>query len=260
VEDLDRLGELLSAQNSTPVQRAGLAALGRSRQARVPEVLLARWRGYSPTLRAEVVNNLFGRAEWTRAFLTAIEQQRVAPNEIHQAQQEKLLAHADDSIRQRAKKLFAVTSVDRQKVLKDYAVVKGLTGDPAKGAALFQQNCAVCHRLKGEGNGVGPDLGTMSDKTVAALLTAILDPNQAVEAQYLSYTAVTRSEREIGGVIAVETPNSITLRTATGTEEIILRSDLKKLTGSGLSLMPEGFEKTLRPPDLADVIAYITAK
>jgi putative heme-binding domain-containing protein len=56
-----------------------------------------------------------------------------------------------------------------------------------------------------------------------------------------------------------ETPNSITLRTAGGTEEVILRNDLKELAGSSLSLMPEGFEKTLTPQDLADLIAYIAA-
>ena len=40
-------------------------------------------------------------------------------------------------------------------------------------------------------------------------------------------------------------------------EETILRSDLKELTGSGLSLMPEGLEAGLQPQALADLIAYI---
>jgi hypothetical protein len=35
---------------------------------------------------------------------------------------------------------------------------------------------------------------------------------------------------------------------------------LKELTSSGLSLMPEGFEKGLAPQDLADLISYILAR
>ena len=72
-------------------------------------------------------------------------------------------------------------------------------------------------------------------------------------------TAVTQSGREISGIITAETPNSITLRGANGMEEVILRTDLKELTSSGLSLMPEGFEKIFKPQDLADLIAYITS-
>src|SRR5262249_39982702 len=137
--------------------------------------------------------------------------------------------------------------------------VKSLSGDATKGVEIFRQQCATCHRLKGEGNSVGPDLTTVADKSVPALMVAILDPNQAVEARFVNYNAVTKSDRELSRIIAAETPNSVTLRTAGGTEETILRSDLKELTASGLSLMPEGFEKTLKPQDLADLISFILA-
>ena len=90
------------------------------------------------------------------------------------------------------------------------------------------------------------------------LLLAILDPNQAVESRYVGYTAVTKSGRELSGIIVAESPHSITLRNATSAEEVILRSDLNELTASGLSLMPEGFEKSFKPQDFADLIAYLT--
>jgi len=85
----------------------------------------------------------------------------------------------------------------------------------------------------------------------------VLDPNQAFESKYINYTAVTKSGREIGGIIAAETANSITLRNAGGTDEVVLRSDLQELTSSRLSLMPEGFENLLKPQDMADLIAHM---
>ena len=163
-------------------------------------------------------------------------------------------------VRERATKLFAVVQSDRRALLKDYAGVGKLKGDAGKGLALFRQHCAACHRLGGDGKAVGPDLGMMADKSVDVLVAAILDPNQAVESRYVSYTAVTRDERELSGVITAESANSITLRAADGREDTLLRADLKELTSSGLSLMPEGFEHALKPQDLADLIAALTIK
>jgi hypothetical protein len=40
-------------------------------------------------------------------------------------------------------------------------------------------------------------------------------------------------------------------------EETILRTDLKELSSSGLSLMPEGFEKVMNRQELADLIAFL---
>ncbi|HYT59053.1 MAG TPA: c-type cytochrome, partial [Haliangiales bacterium] len=144
--------------------------------------------------------------------------------------------------------------------IAEFASVGRLTGDAERGFALYRQDCAACHRLKGEGNNVGPDLGTVADKPVGTLLVAILDPNQAFETKYINYTAITKSGRELSGIIAAETPNSITLRNAGGTDETILRSDIDELTSSRLSLMPEGFEKALKPQDMADLIACIRSR
>ena len=99
----------------------------------------------------------------------------------------------------------------------------------------------------------------MANKPIETLVESILDPNIAVEARYVNYTALTKDEREISGIIVAEGENSLTLRSPTG-EETVLRKDLQRVTSSGLSLMPEGFEKVLSPQDLADVIAYIRKK
>jgi putative heme-binding domain-containing protein len=95
---------------------------------------------------------------------------------------------------------------------------------------------------------------------VQTLLVAILDPNQAIESRYISYTAATKNDRELTGVISTETPTSITLKAPGGAEEIVLRNDLTSLTSSGLSLMPEGLEKALDHQAMADLIAYLNAK
>ncbi|MBI3850151.1 MAG: VCBS repeat-containing protein [Verrucomicrobia bacterium] len=258
-QDIDRLVTFLQPQVEGDLQSAALDSLKRANSPHVADALLSGWKAHSPALRIEVLNILLSRPERTRKLLEAVEEKRILPSELGTVHQQKLLTHANDEIRKRAAKLLSATNTDRQKIIKDFAAVNELKGDAGKGADLFQKNCAVCHRFNGVGNSIGADLGSVGDKSVPAMLVSILDPNRAVEARYLSYTALTKSDREISGVIAAETPNSITLRTAGGTEEVVLRSDLKELRGSSLSLMPEGFEKTLTPQALADLIAYIAS-
>ena len=160
-------------------------------------------------------------------------------------------------IRERAQKLFTAQS-DRKKIVKEYEAAIHLSGNSANGASLFRQNCASCHRFRNDGFSVGPDLGALASKAPDVLLLAIFDPNQTVEGRYLNYTALTRSDREVSGILVAETPTSLTLRNANGVEEVILRSDLKEFTSSGLSLMPDGLESALKPQDVADLIAYLT--
>ncbi len=146
---------------------------------------------------------------------------------------------------------------EREAVVARYAEVSRLKGEASHGLQLYQQNCATCHRLHNEGNELGPDLGTVAGKPVEALLTAILDPNQAVESRYMAYTATAADAREATGLLVAETPNSITLRLAGGVEQVFLKRELTELRASKLSLMPEGLENALTPQDLADLIAAL---
>ncbi|MEY2427757.1 MAG: hypothetical protein QOJ40_642, partial [Verrucomicrobiota bacterium] len=257
-QDLDLLAGFLRAQFPVEIQRAALAALRRAKGKHAATLLLAGWKGASPLLRPELLNALFTRQEWIQELLGAMENGQIAPNQIGTPDQQKLLAHKDPAVRKRASRIFTPPNTDRQKVIESYRGVTALKGDKERGKLLFKANCAICHQVVGRAQ-VGPELGPLAYKPVETLLVAILDPNQAVEARYVNYTAMTKDDREFSGIIATETANSITLRSPTG-EETILRADLSQLTSSGLSLMPEGFEKILAPQNVADLIAYIRKK
>jgi len=151
------------------------------------------------------------------------------------------------------------SSTDRAQVLAGFAGVEKLTGDPARGQRQFQSLCATCHRLRGEGHEVGPDLGMVADKPVDWLLTAILDPNQAVEARYRAWNLTLKSAEELSGIISAETANNLVLRMAGGADHVVLRGDIATLSQSRLSLMPVGFESALKPQDMADLLRWLRA-
>lgn len=152
-----------------------------------------------------------------------------------------------------------LSSPDRAQVIASYAGVERLTGDPVRGRKQFQALCVPCHRLRGEGFAVGPDLGMVADKPVDWLLAAILDPNQAVEARFHAWTIVLKSGEELSGLISAETANNLVVKLAGGIEHAVLRSDIASTTHSQRSLMPTGFESALPPPDLADLLRWLRA-
>jgi putative membrane-bound dehydrogenase-like protein len=259
-DDRQQLASLLTPQTPDELQTAAAASLGRLRDAGVPDTLLHGWKAYGPAMRGQVLDVLLGRPEWVTAVLDAIERKQVLPFEVDAARRQRLLDAKAAGVRQRAAKLFAgAVNPDRQKVVAAYRPALALRGDAAHGAKVFARTCATCHQLGGIGQQVGPDLGSLADKSGEALLTAVLDPNAAVEVRYVSYTATTKNGLTFSGLLASESGNSVTLVGPDGKTHVILRSDLDELFSSGKSVMPEGLEKDLSQQDLADLFAFLRA-
>ncbi|HTH47205.1 MAG TPA: hypothetical protein VMB21_06820, partial [Candidatus Limnocylindria bacterium] len=95
-----------------------------------------------------------------------------------------------------------------------------------------------CHRLRGQGNEVGPDLALMATKPVDWLLTAILDFSQAVVTRYPSWTLHLRCDEELAGLITTGTASNLVLGLPDSSDLPVLRSDLQSVEPQTLSLMP----------------------
>jgi putative membrane-bound dehydrogenase-like protein len=255
--DLDRLAGLLAPQTPSEIQAAAIAALGRMRDSSVPDRLLQGWFGYGPAVRVQVLELLGRRDDWLTSMLAAAEGGVVPPAEIDATRRQQWLTHSDSVIRNRAAKLFGAATGDRQKVLDQYQSVAKLIGDAGRGGELFAKHCATCHKLGTTGGEVGPDLSGLGDKPTDYLLTAILDPNRAVETRYIAYIADTKSGLRLTGIIASESGNRVTLVGTDGKQQTLLRSDLDSLSSTGRSLMPEGLEQDLPPQAMADVLTHI---
>ncbi len=256
-EDRELLAGLLRPQNSSRLQQAAVKALGLTRDGKVPDALLAGWKGYSPQVRGAVLDVLLSREAWTAGLLSSLEDTCTPPAEIDPTHRRRLLDHRNPDLKARAAAVFEQETGTRQAVIDKYRPALALRGDPAAGAAAFKRACATCHRLGGEGIEVGPDLATLTDRSPEALLVAILDPNRAVESKYADFTVHTVDGRVLNGLVASESASAVTLRRQEGKEDTLLRSEIEAMAASSRSLMPEGLENDLKPQDLADLIAYL---
>ena len=70
---------------------------------------------------------------------------------------------------------------------------------------------------------------------------------------------MTDAGRIVTGIITAETANSLTIRRADGTTETVLRIHIDELRSTGLSFMPEGLEKQIDVPAMADLLAYLNS-
>jgi putative membrane-bound dehydrogenase-like protein len=257
-EDQKALVGLLTPQTPDDLQGAAIQQLARTDDPRVPGLLLAPWKSYSPALRNQVLDTLFSRATWTRLTLEAIKTKQVPAQEIDAIRRQRLLQHKDAQVRDTASKIFATaSSSDRGKLVELYWLQMPEKADAVRGSKLFVKACATCHKLGDIGQKVGPDLASVGDKTPQGLLTAILDPNRALETRYINYIATTKKGLTVTGILTSETSTTITLVANDGKEHRLLRNELEELASTGKSMMPEGLEKDLTPQDVADIIAHV---
>jgi putative heme-binding domain-containing protein len=252
--------QLLNSRQPQAVQGAVLETLARFDQPAVPALLLETWPGLSPQVRASAVEAFFSRPAWITAFLDAVEQSKINRDDVDPARIQALQKHGDTRVRSRAAKLFEATKLARrQDVVAAYQKALKIKGDRDRGKAVFKKVCSTCHQLEGVGTQVGADLHGIRDQGTETILLNILDPNREVKPQFLSYVLVTKSGRNITGMITAETANSLTIRRADGTSETVLRINIDELQSTGLSFMPEGLEKEVDVSAMADLLAYLNS-
>jgi uncharacterized protein len=204
------------------------------------------------------------RADWSTSLLTAAEEGKARLADLPLDQQQRLAAHPDRRLAERARKLLAqgggLPNPDRQKVLDELMPLLARSGDPIAGKEVYKKQCAKCHIHSGEGTRIGPDLTGVAVHPKHEILTNILDPSRSVEGNFRVYTVITADGLVLTGLLASETRTSLELFDAEGKKHVVLREDVDELVASPKSLMPEGFEKEIPPQDLVNLLEYLTQK
>jgi putative heme-binding domain-containing protein len=252
------LKQLVLDENDQSVRLAAISALAAFPPGDTDRQLLKRFNSQSPESKRVILDLLLSGTNRTKTLLDEIAARRISVNELDPLRVRRLTRHRDRDIRDRALKLLAAAiPADRKQVLVDYQPALTMKADAKRGVEVFRKNCTACHRVGEHGVNVAPDISDSRTKTPAQLLVSILDPNRAIDNNYISYTAVTADGKVHTGVIATETASSITLRQQENKTVTLLRKDVETLKSNGISLMPVGLEKNITVQQMADLIAYI---
>ncbi|MBI4626480.1 MAG: c-type cytochrome [Verrucomicrobia bacterium] len=254
------LGDLLDARQPPALQLQAVRALERLGDPRGGELLVEpkHWTRYTPQIRAAVVSTMTSKPALAGVMFAAIERGTVKASEIPSNRRTQLLKHSDAKVRAGAEAAFKkLEGGDRMQVYQAHRDILKQPVNVAKGADPFMRVCSACHTYNGVGGKVGPDLAGVRNQSDEALLLHVLVPNHEISPGYEAVSVTTRDGRTLSGWLASESENSLTLRTAFDTEEIVARSNISSFVASGVSLMPDGLEQTMTKEELANIIAYL---
>jgi putative membrane-bound dehydrogenase-like protein len=261
VDDPAWIGPLvaLTRHEATPVRLQAVESLSAQSGPAALAALRKALPGQTPALRRAIVRALLTDPERQKALVAALREKLVAPTELDAAGMKRLVEHPDPATREAAIAIQkSLVPEDRERVLTAYKASLALAGDPAKGRVVFEKTCATCHKLDTLGVNVGPDIGDYSrTKTAEALLADILQPNRAIDNNYLAFAVLTKAGQTESGILAADTAASVTLRQPDGKTVTILKADIEEIGSSGLSLMPDGLEKSIDATQMADLIAFV---
>ncbi len=135
-------------------------------------------------------------------------------------------------------------------------------GHSADGKKIFfdrpDAQCVRCHRIKGIGGDVGPDLTHIgTEKPREYILESIILPNKQIAPGFESVTVSLKNDETYAGVLKSETPDQLVINTPQNGLMTIKKSDIQARAKS-LSPMPEGMGQILSKQDIRNLVEYLS--
>ena len=134
-------------------------------------------------------------------------------------------------------------------------------GDAENGRKIFRYkaevSCLRCHKIKGEGGEVGPDLtGIGSKQKRDYLLESIVDPNKQIAKGFENVLITLKNGRTVTGIVKVEDAKEVKLMNADG-QTIVVPKDQIDERKAGKSAMPEDIVKHLSKSEVRDLVEFL---
>lgn len=220
--------------------------------------LVGRFSGESPAVRIAVLQGVLRNTDRIKLLLDNLENGSLKFTEIPAAYVAQLQRVNDPVLAARVNKLQeASVSTDRVAAFEKYKAALELKSDPVRGRDLFKANCSTCHRVGDLGTDIGPDISDSRVKTSLQILTDVLQPNRAIDANFVSYVLTTSDGATFSGIIVAQSSSAVSLKQQDGKVVTIQIDSISQLSSTGLSLMPEGLEKNLTLQDMADLVSFV---
>ncbi len=250
------LKKLISPSEQLSIQLAALRTLSAMPGTEVSEFIVTKWTVLTPEIRDAAISTFLVSPDRIAVLLNAIELETIPASGVAWPRKVRLMAQRDEKLRNWARSLF--TKDDTEKINQAYQSALELKGNEIKGMEVYQQNCGICHQIRGTmGVSLGPDLGTIHNWAPNAIMANILAPNLSIASGFDLWEVELKNGESVQGMISTETPNAITLRNVGSMEKTISRNEIKSLKALNMSTMPDGLDKQINHQQMADLLAFL---
>jgi putative membrane-bound dehydrogenase-like protein len=259
------LQTLFTLLQDTDLRSDAIRALAAYDASEIPQRLIGIYSSLPTAERQDAIQTLTARPAFALALLDAISEGRIPRPDVSALTIRQLQALADERVNQRLTAVWGtIRRASADKAAKAEQLKSQLSADAVKsadlshGRAVFAKNCAACHVLFGEGSKIGPDLTGGQRHNIDYVLDNVLDPSAIVPREYKVHVLRLADGRVLQGVIAAETPQTLTMQTANETISVPT-SEIEARKESPLSMMPEGIFDRLTGEDIRDLVAYLAS-
>lgn len=246
-----------------PVKVEAARGLGAVNKPQLPGELLRDWDKYPQPLRSELVGVLASRKEWSKDLLKALDAKTIDRTLVTDNTITRIQTFNDRELNQLIEKAWGRTRPTPKELDTLIAKMRGeLAAGPAsfaRGKAVFEAQCAKCHKFDGHGSEVGPALDG-AGRDIEYILGNVIDPNRVIGAPYFQRIAKTIDGRAEQGLLAAEDDTSLTLKVENGVLKKFLKKDLDgDVKVIEKSMMPEGLTAGMTTQDFRDLVRYVMA-
>jgi len=227
------------------------------------EVTLARYQWLGLEERPTVLSALAARPSDAKALLDAVEQGRVRRSDMTPFHAGQMARLGDAGVSSRLAKVWGTlrtTSAEKRAEIdrwKSRMTVAELSkARLGRGRTIYQQTCAGCHKLYGEGGEVGPDLTGSGRGSLEYLLENVIDPGAVVAAEQRLSVVQLKDGRVLSGLLREANDRTVIVVAPAGTT-VAAREDIQSIETLDQSVMPEGLLESVPTEDARDLLAYL---
>jgi len=210
-----------------------------------------------------VVKIMANSKEGSQLLKQLLDKALVTPNEFDLSSAEKVFQSQPDDRKgiqlfDAVKKRTEEEGSEMESRLQRFmAIAETGGGIPENGKTLFQA-CILCHRVGNKGYDYAPALDGSALRENEALLTAILDPDAALESSYAIYRVTKNDGSQIEGYLVKKDDRGTTIGFMGGNSQFIQASEIR-FAGflGGRSFMPKGLIDNYSDEQVSDLVAYI---
>ena len=261
--DVEAASAYLAVLDEPRLRGPALQALSQLADPETPTAIFKIYPELTQAEKRSAIATLVSRPQYVNALLDEIESGRISSSELHAFDVRQIRQFDDRGLNRRLADVwgsFKEASDDNKKKIADYREMLApdvvANGSLSNGRRLFDQHCAACHIMFGEGGKVGPDITGSNRANLDYILENILAPNSVLAKEYRMTVVSTVDGRIVSGLILRETDSAITLRTI-DKEVVVPKSEIDDRRLSDLSVMPEGLLDPLKRQEVVDLIAYL---
>jgi putative membrane-bound dehydrogenase-like protein len=253
---------LLTLLTDRDLGGAALRALRYYDDEAVAQAIVDRFPNFRPDDVPTAIATLCARDVSARLLLQAIQQGKIGADWVAAYEWRQLLALGEKEVTQAVFEIWPQsrdwTDLESQKQRVQNLLTKErlAKADLAKGAQLFQQNCANCHRLLGQGADIGPDLTGGQRENLTYLIQNIVSPSEEVATHYRTSLFQMADGQVIVGVVVSQFPDRLNVQTKEG-QVTLLRAEIEERNESSNSLMPNGLLAPLSDDEVVNLLGYL---